>query len=57
VVGLEAERTILSSVQPPRHSLVLAFGADLDEPMPTGVGFASPFLATIPGTDTYADDL
>ncbi len=57
VVELTLERTIVSSVQPPSHHLVLAFGADLDAPMPEGVGFASPFLATIPGTDTYTDEL
>jgi hypothetical protein len=57
VVGLEMERTIRSSAQPPRHTLVLAFGADLEASMPSDVGFASPFLATIPGTDVYTDQL
>jgi hypothetical protein len=57
VVGLTLERTIMSSARPPQHDLALAFGADLNAPMPAGVGYASPFLATIPGTDTYTDQL
>ncbi len=69
LVGLSRER-LLASVLPevPAHVLVLAFvlGDVLDvwhrvvEPALTGVagiGFAGPFLATVPGTDTYTDDL
>ena len=64
-VGLRLERTIVSQAEPPPHELVLGLcSADpladvrrlLAEPS-AGVGFASPFLATVPGTDTYADDL
>jgi hypothetical protein len=58
---LELERTIISSADPPFHTLALTFSADpfatfaaLDV---TGVGFASPFLATIPGTDTYTEEI
>jgi hypothetical protein len=58
--------SVLDDVEP--HSLVLAFidGDVIDvwrrriEPALAtlaGVGFASPFLATVPGTDTYVDDL
>jgi hypothetical protein len=62
------ERVILSQAEPPAHDLVLAFTrgdpiaawqarvapalALLDD-----VGFASPFLRTIPGTDAYTDEL
>jgi len=68
VVGLTPERVILSQAEPPPHALVLGFtaGDPLDawhariEPalarMPA-VGFASPFLRTIPGTDSYVDEL
>jgi hypothetical protein len=58
---LHLERTIVSSADPPSHTLALTFTADpfatfavLDV---TGVGFASPFLATIPGTDTYTEEI
>jgi hypothetical protein len=68
VVGFTPERVILSQAEPPPHALVLGFtpGDPLAawrarvEPalarMP-GVGFASPFLRTIPGTDAYVDDI
>ena len=68
VVGLAPERVILSQAEPPPHALVLGFtpGDPLEawhaciEPalarLPA-VGFASPFLRTIPGTDAYVDDL
>ena len=63
----EAQRTILTTTDPDSHRLVLAFTA-IDplhaweragraveaDPL---VGFASPFLRTIPGTDAYVDDL
>jgi hypothetical protein len=67
-VALAQERVILSQTDPPAHSLVLGFTPDdpLEawrsrvEPaltrLPT-VGFAGPFVRTIPGTDAYVDDL
>jgi hypothetical protein len=63
LVFLTLERTIVSEAEPPPHNVALAFSAD---PLATfgtvaemvgGVGFASPFLATVPGTDRYTDDL
>ena len=68
LVGLSRERLLASVLDVPAHVLLLAFvvGDVLDvwrrvvEPAVTGVagvGFAGPFLATIPGTDTYTDDL
>ena len=68
LVGLSRERLLASVLDVPAHVLVLAFvvGDVLDvwrgvvAPTltdVTGVGFAGPFLATIPGTDTYTDDL
>jgi len=67
VVGLVPERVIMATAAAEPHLLVLAFCARdplavwkeqiapalVDEP----VVFASPFLRTIPGTDTYVDDL
>ena len=63
-VGLRLLRTIVSQAAPPPHELVLglcagdplAEYAGLSESV-KGCGFASPFLATVPGTDTYADEL
>jgi len=68
VVGLTPERVILSQAEPPPHALVLGFATgDLFEAWHAriepalarlpAVGFASPFLRTIPGTDAYVDDL
>jgi hypothetical protein len=68
IVGLTSERVILSQAEPPDHALVLGFtaGDPLEawrariEPARArlpAVGFASPFLRTIPGTDAYVDDL
>jgi hypothetical protein len=63
LVLLTLERTIISQAEPPPHSLALAFCADpiatfgTVAEMVAGAGFASPFLATVPGTDTYTDDL
>jgi hypothetical protein len=64
VVVLELERTVLSEAAPPSHRLVLGFCdgdpvAAFDESRTrlTECGFASPFIATRPGTDDYADDL
>jgi hypothetical protein len=63
-IGLRLARTVISQVDPPAHELTIgmcdgdplaAFGAVA--PDVAGCGFAGPFLATIPGTDTYADDL
>jgi hypothetical protein len=63
-VGLRLERTIVSDADPPPHELVLGLCAgdplvafDALSPSLDGCGFASPFLATIPGTDRYAGDL
>lgn len=63
-VGLSLSRTIVSSADPPPHELALLF-CDRDpvttfralELDPERVGFASPFLATVPGTDTYVEEL
>jgi hypothetical protein len=69
IVGLRRERVLVSVLgAPASHTLVLAFvdGPVIDvwhrrvEPALaslTGVGFAGPFLATVPGTDTYTDQL
>jgi hypothetical protein len=58
---LDLERTIVSSANPPLHSLALTFTADPLGTFPTfdiaRVGFASPFLATIPGTDAYTEEI
>lgn len=61
VVRLELDRPILSSCDPGPHELVLAFCHD---PVATfhasdlaAAGFASPFVATVPGTDTYTEEL
>jgi hypothetical protein len=63
-VGLQLERTIVSQADPPPHELVIGFCADdpIDAfraltPRLDRLGFASPFLATVPGTDEYAGDL
>ena len=63
------ERVIMAEVEPPPYDLVLgvhgrrsarrvarARRARRSRRLPS-VGFASPFLRTIPGTDTYVDDL
>jgi hypothetical protein len=62
VVGFTPGRTIMSSADPGEHELAIAFTeidpcvvwADLELP---AASFASPFLATIPGTDTYTDEV
>ncbi len=66
-VGFDPQRVIMSSANPEPHTLVLAFctGDSLGvwpriAPVlanRTDIGFASPFLRTIPGTDTYVDEL
>ena len=63
-VRFRLERTIISEADPPAHDLVVglyesdprAAFRDLS-PHLGEYGFASPFLATIPGTDEYAADL
>jgi hypothetical protein len=62
------DRVIMADAEAPAHDLVLAFTvgdplaawdarvAPAFASMPA-VGFASPFLRTIPGTDTYVDEL
>jgi hypothetical protein len=63
LVVLTLERTIVSQAETLPHNLALAFCSDplatfaTMADMVTGAGFASPFLATVPGTDIYADDL
>lgn len=69
IVALRRQRVLVSTLgEPEPHSLLLAFvdGDAIDvwhrlvEPVlapRAGVGFAGPFLATIPGTDTYVDQL
>ena len=63
-VGLRLERTIVSDADPPPHELVLGLCAS--DPLAVfralaksvdKCGYASPFLATIAGTDQYAGDL
>jgi len=63
-VGLRLDRTIVSQADPPPHELVLGWCAR--DPLAAfaawssradACGFASPFLATVPGTDDYAGDL
>lgn len=63
-VGFRLERTVMAQGEPPPHELVLGFGAGDPlaafgalAPVAGGCGFASPFLAVVPGTDTYAVDL
>lgn len=60
VVRLALERTILSSCDPPPHEVALAFCADPIAAVRSadlaGAGFVSPFLATVPGTDTYTEE-
>ena len=62
-VRLRLERTIVSQAEPPPHELVIGFyegdplAAFRTVADPERYGFASPFLATVPGTDTYARDL
>lgn len=69
VVALRRQRLLVSTLgEPAAHLLLLAFvdGDVVDvwrrriEPAlaaRTDVGFAGPFLATVPGTDTYTDQL
>jgi hypothetical protein len=67
VLTFASERTIMTTTDPGEHRLTLAFCrddplgawarvAERVEAQP-GIGFASPFLATVPGTDTHVDEL
>jgi hypothetical protein len=68
VLAFASKRTIMSQAEPTDHVLVLGFCrasplvvwrnriAPALDAMP-GLGFASPFLRTIPGTDTHVDAL
>jgi hypothetical protein len=64
------ERVILGDAGPPPHDLVLGFtpgdplvawrsgvGPALESLGSIGVGFASPFVRTIPGSDAYVDEI
>jgi hypothetical protein len=60
-VTLALERTIISSVNPPAHELVLAFCDD--DPLRAfkasnteGCAYASPFLAAVPGTNIHVEE-
>jgi hypothetical protein len=68
IVVFERERVILAEVDPGPHRLALCFAAT--DVIPTWhtavvpalerldhVGYASPFLRTIPGSDAYVDEL
>jgi len=69
VAGLHRRRLLVSALgEPAAHRLVLCFVAGDPQEVwvraiapavaaRTDVGFAGPFLATVPGTDTYVDDL
>jgi hypothetical protein len=65
VVAFALEHTLLTTVEPPDHELVLGFTpgdplAAWSKRVPRlldDVVFASPFVRTIPGTDAYTDDL
>jgi hypothetical protein len=63
-VMLELERTVISAADPPPHRLAIGFctvdpleAFAAERPAFEACGFASPFLATVPGTDRYADEL
>ena len=60
-ITLRSVRTIMSSVDPPEHELVLAFAREhpflIDVHSPDPIGYVGPFLATVPGTDTYTEEL
>jgi hypothetical protein len=69
VVGLRRARLLVSALaDAPDHSLLLAFVTGDPQEVWTraiapavaaraDVGFAGPFLTTVPGTDAYVDDL
>jgi hypothetical protein len=58
-VTLGLERTVISSVNPPAHELVLAFCDD--DPLrvfkaPADCAYASPFVSVVPGTNTHVEE-
>jgi hypothetical protein len=70
VVALRRRRLLASTLgEPAPHLLLLAFvsgdvfrvwkrvSPDALDRLPGEIGFAGPFLSTVPGTDTYVDDL
>ena len=60
VPGLERRLTLLTLTETPPASMWPVFAATGDAVAAAGVGrveFAAPFLPTIPGTDTYVDEL
>ena len=65
VAAFALEHTLLTTAEPPDHALVLGFTPgdpiaawnSAVTPLLDRVGFASPFVRTIPGTDAYTDDL
>jgi hypothetical protein len=65
VVAFTLDHPLLTTVEAPDYELVLGFtpGDPLTAwtsrvtPLLDRVGFASPFVRTIPGTDAYADEL
>jgi hypothetical protein len=68
MLAMASKRTIMSDSEPDDHVLVLGFCRDdplavwRDSVAPAlerapGLGFASPFVRTVPGTDRYTDEL
>ena len=68
VATFTIDRVVIAETSPPPHDLVLGFTpgdplaawqAGVEPVLATwpGVGFASPFVRTIPGTDAYIDEL
>lgn len=60
IVTLQSERTIVSSADPAPHRLVFAFAErdplSLRLVSRDDVGFVSPFLSTVPGSDAYTEE-
>jgi hypothetical protein len=60
-IDLVLARTIVSSANPPPHRLRIDFCASdplkMFDAQGLTAGFASAFIATIPGTDTYTEEL
>ena len=59
VMVFASQRTVLSDLNPGDHYVALGFCPDdpLTVPLPETAGFASAYIATVPGTDRYVDDL